>query len=161
MRTIGLAMLMAGMAVPVAAQMPEPKCLVPSHTWDAAGPLAAGTSGVGAALPASGIAMVGLVDAARVGFPMPLGRPAAAGDKAGLVALHVTAAGTYRIALQHKAWIDVVQGGKGLDSVAHAHGEPCSGIAKVVDFALVPGDYTLQLSATPETTIGLKVTKQP
>jgi hypothetical protein len=163
MRTIGwAAMLMVAGAGPAPADPPEARCLVPSHTWDSAQPLTAvgAVSGVPVVRP-GGPVMIQLIDAAKVHFAIPLGRPVAAGDKGGLVTLKVPTPGTYRIALQHKAWIDVMRGGKTIASAAHAHGAPCSGIAKSVDFALPRGVYTLQLSASADETIGLSVTAQP
>ena len=162
MRSIGLAaMLMLGAATPLRADPPEPKCLVPSHSWDGVEALTAGPPAASPSVTVGKPAMVALADAAQVRFVVPLGKPVSAGDKGGIVSLHVAEAGTYRIALQRKAWIDVVRDGKALASVAHTHGAPCSGIAKMVDFALAPGDYAIQLSDTADATIGLSVTKQP
>ncbi|WP_454886112.1 hypothetical protein [Sphingomonas oryzagri] len=163
MRAIGLAaMVMLAGAAPLRADPPEPKCLVPSHVWDKAEPITAvrAVSGVPVVRP-GGPAMVKLIDAAKVRFAVPLARPVADGDKGGLVILKIREAGTYRIALQHKAWIDMMRGGRAIESSAHAHGAPCSGIAKMVDFRLPRGVYTLQLSAAADETTGLSVTKQP
>jgi hypothetical protein len=163
MRSIGVAMmLMVGMAAPLRADPPEPKCLVPSHVWDGAQPITAvrAVSGVPVVRP-GGPVMVQLIDATKVRFAVPLGKPIADGDKGGLIILKIREAGHYRIALQHKAWIDVMRDGKVVASAAHAHGAPCSGIAKQVDFALPRGVYTLQLSAAADETTGLQVTKQP
>jgi hypothetical protein len=165
MRVIGLAVMvmLAGVA-PLRAEPPEAKCLVPSHVWDGATPIVA-IVGPLAGLPPfvmpGQTMMVQLGDAAGAHFEMPLNKPAAAGDKGGWFGLSVRTAGTYRIALQHKAWIDLVRDGKAMPSAAHAHGAPCSGIAKMVDFVLVPGSYTIQLSDTTDETIGVQVTKQP
>ena len=62
--------------------------------------------------------------------------------------LEVATAGTYRVALSEAAWIDLVQGGQSLASAAHGHGPACSSIHKIVDFALSPGRYVIQLSGT-------------
>jgi hypothetical protein len=163
MRAIGwAAMVMLAGAAPLRAEPPEAKCLVPSHVWDKAEPITAvrAVSGVPVVRP-GGPVMVKLIDAAKVRFAVPLGKPVAEGDKGGLVILKIKAAGTYRIALQHKAWIDVMRDDKAVESVAHAHGAPCSGIAKQVDFTLPRGVYTLQLSAAADDTIGVQVTRQP
>jgi len=163
MRAIGLAavMMLAG-AAPLRADPPEAQCLVPSHIWDGAEPITAvrAVSGVPVVRP-GGPAMIRLIDAARVRFAVPLGKPVTDGDKGGLVILKIRDAGTYRIALQHKAWIDLLHDGKVVSSTAHAHGAPCSGIAKTVDFQLPRGVYALQLSAAADATTGLSVTKQP
>lgn len=64
----------------------------------------------------------------------------------GLFAFSVAEAGVYRVALGAAAWIDVAGDGGGLVSVGHAHGPACSGVRKMVDFALAPGRYRLALS---------------
>jgi hypothetical protein len=79
-------------------------------------------------------------------FPLPLERKPAAGTFGGVYHVTVATAGTYRVALQNGAWIDLVRDGKSLTSVAHMEGAPCSGIRKIVDFALQPGTYIVQLS---------------
>jgi len=81
-----------------------------------------------------------------VTFPLAPGRQPAAGTFGGVYHVTVAIAGTYRVALQNGAWIDLVRDGKSLTSIAHMEGPPCSGIHKIVDFALQPGTYTLQLS---------------
>ncbi|RIA37787.1 hypothetical protein DFR49_3675 [Hephaestia caeni] len=72
--------------------------------------------------------------------------------RAALVPIEIATAGTYRVALSEGAWVDMVQSGTPLPSVAHGHGPRCSGIHKIVDFRLAPGRYALQLSAmqTPQ-----------
>lgn len=77
----------------------------------------------------------------------------------GTLTLTVTAAGTYRIALGGRAWIDLVQSGTPLVSSAHGHGPACSGIHKIVDFRLEPGSYAVQLSGSVEDTVTLMVAK--
>lgn len=68
------------------------------------------------------------------------------GSFGGVYQFNVATAGTYRIALEAAAWIDVVRDGKSLESVAHTEGPGCSGIRKIVDFTLSPGRHALQLS---------------
>ena len=82
----------------------------------------------------------------KVTFPLAPERKPVAGTFGGVYHVTVATAGTYRLALQNGAWIDLVRDGKSLTSVAHMEGPPCSGIRKIVDFALQPGTYTLQLS---------------
>jgi hypothetical protein len=81
-----------------------------------------------------------------VTFPLAPGRKPAAGTFGGVFHVTIATAGTYRVALQNGAWIDLVRDGKSLTSVGHMEGAPCSGIRKIVDFALQPGTYALQLS---------------
>jgi hypothetical protein len=54
--------------------------------------------------------------------------------------------GLLAVVHQGGVWIDLVRDGKSLTSIAHMEGAPCSGIGKLVDFAMPPGAYTPQLS---------------
>jgi hypothetical protein len=66
----------------------------------------------------------------------------------GAVALDIAEAGTYGVAIDIPAWIDVSRDGRTLPSVRHGHGPACSTIRKIVDFELSPGRYTVTLSRT-------------
>ncbi|MDE2620985.1 MAG: hypothetical protein KGL54_12560 [Sphingomonadales bacterium] len=68
---------------------------------------------------------------------------------AGEAPLIITRAGTYRIVLSDRAWLDVLKGDAALSSDGHAHGPPCSGIRKIVTFQLVPGTYRVRVSRSP------------
>ena len=112
----------------------------------------AGKLGVGhtyaAALPAS----------ADMTYVVPLPKPAAAGTFGGLFTLTVDKAGTYSIALSEGAWIDVTPAaGKVLLSSAHGHGPACTTIHKVVDFALEPGAYLVQISGAPKSPVVIAI----
>lgn len=66
---------------------------------------------------------------------------------AALMPFVVEKAGSYGIAVDQGAWIDVVpDGGAPLTSTKHGHGPDCSTIRKVVRFDLKPGGYTIYLS---------------
>jgi hypothetical protein len=62
--------------------------------------------------------------------------------------LEIAEAGTYVVALDIPAWVDLSRDGQTLRSAAHDHGPDCSTIRKFVDFILVPGRYTITLSRT-------------
>jgi hypothetical protein len=79
----------------------------------------------------------------------------------GLFALTIEQTGTYRVALGSAAWIDLTRDGKAVASTAHGRGPECSGIRKMVDFSLTPGDYVLQISANGTNTTPLLVTRLP
>lgn len=79
----------------------------------------------------------------------------------GLASFTVKQAGTWRVALGSGAWVDVVKDGKAVTSIAHGHGPDCSGIRKMVDYALEPGRYTLQVAANGEESLTLLVTRLP
>ena len=65
-----------------------------------------------------------------------------------LLDLEIATAGSYEVALDHAAWIDLVRDGQTVRSAGNGHGPPCSSIHKTVDFALSPGRYVIQLSGT-------------
>lgn len=64
----------------------------------------------------------------------------------GLFGFEVKTAGRYRIALGAAAWVDVLANGVAAKSSGHGHGQPCTGIRKLVDFDLPAGRYVLQIS---------------
>ncbi|MCJ2181102.1 homogentisate 1,2-dioxygenase [Novosphingobium sp. 1949] len=168
----GLGLLVLA-AVPASAQKEAPasECassspaLAPEFaSWTGRGGLSAAASlaGVGAAQLQPGRAVeAGLLPTPQVHYALRPEKPGGTVSHGGLFRFHVAAAGTYRVALGSAAWIDVVKDGKGLVSTAHGHGPDCSGIRKIVDFTLVPGDYLLQVSANAETSTGLLVTRKP
>ncbi len=123
--------------------------------WKETQPLAAATSaqGLSAAMLTAGKSLeLALRQTNEVTYTLAPQRAPAATSHGGMVQFKVTAAGTYRIAIDSAAWIDVVAGGTGLTSVGHGHGPDCSGIRKMVDFKLAPGSYVLQIAgnATPK-----------
>lgn len=86
-------------------------------------------------------ATVALVPGKRLA--VTLAKPGAASAAVSFVVPH---AGRWRVSLDQGAWIDVVRGKAAVESVAHGHGTPCSGVRKRVEFDLTPGRYGLQLS---------------
>jgi hypothetical protein len=74
----------------------------------------------------------------------------------GLYALKITEAGNYRVASSAAPWMDVFTAGGSTPTktLRFGHGPACTGIGKMVEFALTPGDYLLQfsegLTADPE-----------
>lgn len=58
--------------------------------------------------------------------------------------------GRYHVSLGAKGWIEVIRDGKPVPSIGHDHGAPGSGIAKIVDFDLGVGHYTIALSGMAE-----------
>ena len=158
MRASWLVAVTIGWAGVAVAQTPPPACSDAPKIWQGARPIEAARN-FGAhphpVLTLGEPADVALVPAEVMILAAPLGKPVAPGDRGGLLRFHIALTGTYRVALGSRAWIDVVQQGRSLPSVTHAHGEPCSGVVKQVDFAFAPGDYVLQLSdaATPHVSV--------
>ncbi len=75
----------------------------------------------------------------------------------GVFMLTVEKAGTYTVALDAAAWVDVVHDGQTVRGLGNSHGLDCSTIRKTVDFALDPGHYTIEVSSAPRDTAVLMV----
>lgn len=113
--------------------------------WSAITAVTTGPVKVGAS---TGLKMVPSAQAMFVAAPE---RTPAIGTFSGVYTVTVTTPATYRVALSAAAWIDVLDAAaRPLKSVAHSEGPACSGIRKIVDFTLVPGRYTLQLSGAKD-----------
>lgn len=145
-----LALLFAGQSSAAAASCAVPMPLPPAlSAW----------AGEGRATPPGGsialgrVARLGLVNRRQAGFVVAPGREAPRATNGGVFAFEVRRAGAYRVALSERAWIDVATENEIVDSVGHEHGPACSGIAKIVDFALTPGSYSLQISGIGATTV--------
>ena len=148
--------------------MPEVVCAAASPlpaelaSWTSREPLAAAASPAGLAeaqLVIGQAVDAGLQPTRDVTYALRPEKPGGSVSHGGLYAFHITEAGHYRVALSSAAWIDVVHQGKGLVSTAHGRGPNCSGIRKIVDFTLDPGDYVLQISANAADTAALLVTR--
>lgn len=99
---------------------------------------------------------------AQVAFAVPPGKKAHGEPSyAGLARLHIAADGLYRIALGGRLWIDVVQDGRLVKSVAFTGARGCSTPRKVVLFRLAAGDALLQVSGGPSPQTELTVTRAP
>lgn len=88
-------------------------------------------------------------------------KPGGSVSYGGMIVISAPQAGTYRVALGSGAWIDVLKGGTALASIAHGHGPDCTGVRKMVDFALQPGQYTIQIAASATPQIKLLVARLP
>ncbi|MFC0684566.1 homogentisate 1,2-dioxygenase [Novosphingobium clariflavum] len=134
--------------------------------WNRRVPLAAAQDPAAAALLAPGVAIdAALIPSPQVRYALAPKKPGASASFGGLYRFSVATAGHYRVALGAAAWIDVIPApaasAASLPSIAHGHGPDCSGIRKMVDFALEPGDYLLQIAASPDATLPLLVTPLP
>jgi hypothetical protein len=108
-----------------------------------------------ARLPIGQAARLTLVQTPEVRYPLRPEKPGGSVSYGGLVQIDVREAGTYRLALDSAAWIDVVRDKQAVTSSAHGHGPHCTGIRKMVDFRLTPGSYILQIAANgqPQMTV--------
>jgi hypothetical protein len=84
-----------------------------------------------------------------------VGLPAAARDGgATMLPVTIDKAGTYGVAIDQGAWIDVLpESGEALKSSKHGHGPECSTIRKVVSFDLQPGKYRVFVSGLTSTNV--------
>ena len=135
----------------------------PWTKWAAPEPLKGG-SGLSTAgkLAAGHIYSAALPSSSGMSYVVPLPKPAADNTFGGLFTLTIDKAGTYSIALSEGAWIDVAPAaGPVLSSTAHGHGPACTTIHKVVDFALQPGAYVVQISGSAKSPIVIGIQPKP
>lgn len=92
--------------------------------------------------------MVHLAHTSDVHFLQRPSEPGGSVSYSGMVDFVAPHAGTYRVMLPNKTWIDVLSGSTRDSSTRHQHGPDCSGIRKMVDFSLQAGPHTLQLTGS-------------
>jgi hypothetical protein len=165
------AALLTPLALPLAAhaQMPaSPACAAPIAPdgvlapWSASTPLTASGDPRHLAPVTIGRAVdLTVLPTPQVKYASRPEKPGGSVSFGGLIGIAVAQAGTYRVALSSGAWIDVLREGKPVASTAHGHGPECSGVRKMVDFALTPGRYTLQIAANGEPAIKVLVARLP
>jgi hypothetical protein len=80
---------------------------------------------------------------------------------AGLVRLHISAPGSYRVSIAAQAWIDVVGDNMliGSSDFAAAHG--CDAPHKIVQYDLQPGTFLLQLTGATSQHVRVVLTRPP
>ena len=138
---LALAAAMAAPAEPVCIRLQEPPAGL--EAWGR--PVEGATR-----LKPGQAAHVALRDVATLRFAVKPGKVPEPGSYGVVLPLAVKRAGTYRVALSQGAWLDVVRGGKALASTGHMHGPACTGIRKIVEFALTPGRYSVQIEGAKE-----------
>ena len=99
----------------------------------------------------------------QVTFPVIPGKKAAAGGAfAGLATLKISAAGSYRIAIDLPVWIDVVSSGNLVAAKDFEGQRNCSAPHKIVEFDLAGAQpFALQFSSGMSDNILLTVTPTP
>jgi hypothetical protein len=65
--------------------------------------------------------------------------------------------GTYKITLSSEGWIDVVQDGKRLNSIASTGATGCAGVRKSVKFELAAAPFTIQFSGIEANSVGVAI----
>ncbi len=79
-------------------------------------------------------------------YPVAPKPPRAPANHGAILSIDIDEPGRYHVALGAKGWVDIFRDGKALASIDHKHGEPGTGIAKIVTFDLAAGHYTVALS---------------
>ncbi|HEY4028736.1 MAG TPA: homogentisate 1,2-dioxygenase [Caulobacteraceae bacterium] len=129
------------------------------EAWSAPAPLAAALAEADlpkAALKPGQAVTVHFAPVGQVKYRVPPEKADGPATYGGLYRLTITEAGTYRVASSAAPWMDVFAPGNStpIKTVRFGHGPACTGIGKMVEFALQPGDYLLQfsesLTADPE-----------
>lgn len=162
LRALAVAFVAVGAAE--AQEAAQPACTAPVAPtgelapWTTPSPLQAAGSEAGiasASLPIGRAARLALLPTPDVRYPLRPEKPGGSVSHGGLVRIDVQEAGTYRVALDSAAWIDLVRDEQAVRSTAHGHGPHCTGIRKMVDYPLTPGPYILQISANgqPQMTV--------
>jgi hypothetical protein len=112
--------------------------------------------------PAKAVALT-LVPTAQAKFETPpTGKPKTKPEEsfAGLVTFAGTAEpGLYQVSLSGRGWVDVIQNGVALKSVAHTGKSNCEGLRKSVRFELGAGPFTVQISDVPAAQVRMTVRK--
>jgi hypothetical protein len=121
------------------------------EAWSAPKPLAAAHSEADlakAALKPGQAVTAGFAPVAEVKYRVPPEKADGPATFGGLYRLTVAEAGTYRVASSAAPWMDVFAPGSATPTkTAHfGHGPACTGLGKMVEFALQPGEYLLQFS---------------
>lgn len=164
---------LAALALPAAAYAepaPATQCGAPQAPtgalapWTTPEPLKAASEAARlpeATLTAGQAARLTLPRTPEVRYPLRPEKPGGSVSYGGLVGLTITEPGTFRVALDSAAWIDMVKDGEAVASIRHGHGPDCTGIRKMVDFPLQPGSYTLQIAANGAPELRLLVARLP
>ena len=91
-------------------------------------------------------ATVRLSPQGELAYPTPPQPPHAPANFGAILSVEIDEPGLYHVALGAPGWIDMVRDGHALALAGERAGAADSGIAKVVDFELAAGRYTLALS---------------
>jgi hypothetical protein len=98
--------------------------------------------------------------ALRRDAPLPVAsqRPVDPAKFSGFVIVSIPSTGDYFISLSAEGWIDAVQNGQAVDSIAHTGDPDCPGLRKSVRFTLSASPLTLEISNAASDHIVVAVT---
>lgn len=114
-----------------------------------------------AVLPPGQAVLVALRPTPDVSYALRPDEPGGSVSSGGMVAFDAPRAGTYRVMLNARAWLDLVRDGAAVGSTHHERGPACSGIGKMVDFPLPAGRAIIQLSGSGKPEIEIMVVPVP
>lgn len=119
-------------------------------------------SGSRATWPLPSATMVTLLPFNEVKFPVtPERTPKSNNTFAGFIeAPAPVQSGAYKITLSSEGWIDVVQNGEQLKSIAATGATGCDGVRKSVKFQLRAAPFTVQLSGVQANSIGVVISHE-
>ena len=95
-------------------------------------------------------ATVRLSPQGALAYPVAPRPPHAPANFGAILSIEIDEPGVYHAALGAPGWIDVFRDGQPLPAKDHRHGPPGSGVAKIVDYDLATGHYTVALSGMTE-----------
>lgn len=136
------------------------------EAWSAPSPLSAALAeadlGKAALRPGQAVA-ARFAPVAQVKYRVPPEKADGPAAYSGLYRLTVTETGTYRVASSAAPWMDLFAPGSAMPirSGRFGHGPACTGIGKMVEFPLQPGDYLLQFSESLTADPEIMVVKVP
>ena len=160
-RTFAAALGLALLAAPALAQRPN---TVPPETCTTKAPPPAGMEAWSTPAPLAAVRSEGdlakatlkpgqaitarFAPVAEVKYRVPPEKADGPATFGGLYRLTITEPGAYRVASSAAPWIDVFAPGSTTPTktARFGHGPACTGIGKMVEFPLQPGDYLLQFS---------------
>lgn len=95
-----------------------------------------------------------LIPGGEAAFPVPPEKPPGPLTASGYMSFTAPETpGVFQVSLSGKAWIDIIQNGKPVASLAHTMDASCPSIRKSVRFDLVAAPVTLQISGSDATSI--------
>lgn len=106
---------------------------------------------------------IALRPSAEANLPTPPERSSKSPETfAGFVRLNaIPSPGVYAISLSSGAWVDAIQDGKSLKTIAFSAATNCSGIRKIVQFELRSEPLVLQVSSVQSDSILIAITPVP
>ncbi len=102
-----------------------------------------------------------LAPQSEVKYAAKVGKPTLEdGAQGGLVTVHVTSPGRYRVSITTGHWLDLIDGGNLVVSRDFQGQRGCEKVHKIVEFELAGNrDFVLQLSGGTDATVGVAVTQ--